>query len=82
MKNTDGRTNTSGALLATKRYDAFGNQKATSGWMPSVEKYGGKYGYQIDNDSVLQQVGHRYLDNETGRFLSRDPSYEGGNYYL
>lgn len=36
----------------------------------------------MDDDSGLALLGDRYYDASTGRFLSRDPSQEGSNWYI
>ena len=40
------------------------------------------FGYQSDGDSGLMLLGHRYYDASTGRFISRDPVGDGGNWYV
>ena len=43
--------------------------------------FAGSSGYQEDSDSNLKLLGHRYYDPSTGRFLARDPAYDGRNWY-
>jgi RHS repeat-associated protein len=44
--------------------------------------FAGKFGYQEDSDSSLKLLGHRYYDPSTGRFLTRNPTKDGRNWYV
>jgi RHS repeat-associated protein len=82
IKNAITQTNASQSVTATKRYDAFGLQVASTGTWKSPFGYGGPWGYQEDGDAYgLKLLGHRYYDPSTGRFLSRDIAKSGGNWY-
>ncbi|MBS1717933.1 MAG: RHS repeat-associated core domain-containing protein, partial [Armatimonadetes bacterium] len=81
LKNATGQTNASAALIATRTYDAFGNQTANTGTWSGPFGYAGQFGYQEDPDSGLKLLGHRYYDPSTGRFLTRDPARAGRNWY-
>jgi RHS repeat-associated protein len=81
IKNGILQTNSSQSNIATKRYDAFGNQLATSGTWNTQFSYGAPFDYQTDPEFGLQLLGHRYYDSSTGRFLSRDPIKDGRNWY-
>ena len=63
-------------------YDVFGNLIDYSGTWSGSFAYGGAFGYQSDGDSGLMLLGHRYYDASTGRFISRDPVGDGGNWYV
>ncbi|MGI8923294.1 MAG: RHS repeat-associated core domain-containing protein [Fimbriimonadales bacterium] len=76
IKNTILQT---GNATATKRYDAFGNQLASTGIWKGPFSYGGPFGYQTD--SGLQLLGDRYYDPSLGRFLNRDRVKDGRNWY-
>ncbi|MBS1717743.1 MAG: RHS repeat-associated core domain-containing protein [Armatimonadetes bacterium] len=82
LKNATGQTNASAALIATRTYDAFGNQTANTGTWSGPFGYAGQFGYQEDADSGLKLLGHRYYDPSTGRFLTRDPAEDGSNWYI
>ncbi|MBS1717931.1 MAG: RHS repeat-associated core domain-containing protein [Armatimonadetes bacterium] len=82
LKNATGQTNASAALIATRTYDAFGNQTANTGTWSGPFGYAGDFGYQEDADSGLKLLGHRYYDPSTGRFLTRDPAGHGRNWYV
>jgi RHS repeat-associated protein len=43
--------------------------------------FAGGYGYQEHPDSGLKLLGCRYYDPSTGRFLTRNPDYDGRNWY-
>jgi RHS repeat-associated protein len=82
IKNGILQTNSSQSSTATKRYDAFGNQLATSGTWQTRFDYGGGFGYQRDDESDYKLLGHRYYDPEIGRFLTRDSAKDGRNWYV
>jgi RHS repeat-associated protein len=71
----------SGTLLQSNTYDAFGNQTAsTSAYGDAYAGYGSQWGYFADNTGTgLELLGHRYYDEVNGRFVNRDPiGYDGG----
>jgi RHS repeat-associated protein len=74
------RLNSAAAVTSTDVYDAFGKGYRS----PSVNDvygFGGQWGYYHDYDTPLglHLLSHRYLDTQTGRFLTRDPiGYAGG----
>ena len=63
-------TNTSGAVVATKSYDPYGNIVASTGTAASTFGYTGEY----TDPSGLIYLRARYYDPGTGQFLSRDPA--------
>ena len=81
IKNTFAQTASNESVSASKRYDAFGNELATSGTWNGNYKYGGPFGYQKDSQSGLELLGNRYYDPELGRFLTRDVAKDGRNWY-
>jgi RHS repeat-associated protein len=82
IKNAITQTNASQSVTATKRYDAFGLQVASTGTWKSPFAYGRPWGYQEDGDAYgLKLLGHRYYDASLGRFLSRDIAKSGRNWY-
>ncbi|MBA4293540.1 hypothetical protein C0431_11295 [bacterium] len=81
LKNSDIQTNSVQSVVASKVYDAFGNQLSSTGTWAGQFQYAGKFGYQQDADSGLKLLGHRYYDSSTGRFLTRDPIKDGRNWY-
>ncbi|MBA4293538.1 hypothetical protein C0431_11285 [bacterium] len=81
LKNSDIQTNSVQSVVASKVYDAFGNQLSSTGSWAGQFQYAGKFGYQQDPDSGLKLLGHRYYDSSTGRFLTRDPIKDGRNWY-
>ena len=66
--------------LASYEYDAFGNQKSSTGtWNNSNPiRYCGEY---YDKESGLIYLRARYYDSENGRFISEDPIKDGYNWY-
>ena len=75
------QTNSASAVTYQVSYDAFGNQKSSSGSTVSPFGFVGAAGYQQDSDSGLMLLGHRYYDSSTGRLLTRDPVKDGSNWY-
>ena len=80
LKNAEMQTSSSSTVVATNRYDAFGNNLASTGTWSGAFGYAGDFGYQEDA-SGLKLLGHRYYDSSTGRFLTRDPARDGRNWY-
>ncbi|MEW5884623.1 MAG: RHS repeat-associated core domain-containing protein [Armatimonadota bacterium] len=82
IKNFVEQTDSSGTIVSSQQYDAFGNLVSSGGgtWNGPFA-YGGRFGYQSDGDYDLKLLGHRYYDSATGRFLSRDPIKDGRNWY-
>src|ERR1700722_6126116 len=74
-------TNSSQAVTDTRRTDGFGMLLSTSGSNPTPFGFGASSQYQGDSDSGLMLLGHRYYDCSIGRFISRDPAYDGTNWY-
>ena len=79
--STGALTSSTGATTDTLTADAFGMTVTGSGTTPTPFGYAGQGGYQSDGDTGLMLLGHRYYDNSTGRFLSRDPIRAGHNWY-
>jgi len=75
------QTSSVSAVIYQVSYDAFGNQKSSSGATSSPFGFVGAEGYQQDSDSGLMLLGHRYYDSSTGCFLTRDPVKDGGNWH-
>jgi len=82
IKNFVEQTDSSGQIVSSQQYDAFGNPVSSTGTWSGPFAYGGRFGYQSDSDTSLSLLGHRYYDSTTGRFLSRDPIGDGRNWYV
>lgn len=67
---TDGTT---GAVVNTYDYDAFGNVIGQTGTVVNPYTYAG---YRFDKESGLYYLQARYYDSKLGRFLTQD-SFEG-----
>jgi RHS repeat-associated protein len=81
IKNSVAQTSTTQTVVASKQYDAFGNEVSSSGAWQGPFQYGGAFGYHTDTDYGLKHLGARYYDPTTRRFLSRDPIKDGRNWY-
>jgi len=71
----------SATLTDTADYDAFGKVIARTGSSTTQKGFASGYGYLEDGESGYKLVGHRYYDADSGRFLSRDPAFDGRNWY-
>jgi len=74
-------TNSSGSTTDSLTTDAFGMTVSGSGSTPTPFGFAGKAGYQSDPETGLMRLGHRYYDNSTGHFISRDKILDGYNWY-
>ncbi len=81
LKNENTQTNTSKAVTATRTYDAFGQELASTGTWQSPFGYAGAMGYQSGDRSGLMLLGHRYYDPGTGKFITSDPIKSGDNWF-
>ena len=69
-------SNSAGALANTYTYDGFGKLTASSGTLPNPFQYTGR---EFDPETGIYQYRARYLDQNTGRFISQDPAgYKAG----
>ena len=76
------RTDGNGNIVWNYAYDAFGNQKETvnSGTEPyNPFRYTGEY---FDAETGFIYLRARYMDPQTGRFISEDPAGDGVNWYV
>jgi RHS repeat-associated protein len=75
--NVSQRTSSTGSVLSSDVYDAYGTRTSTGG--ADVFGYGAQAGYYTDSETGLVLCTHRFYDPSTGRWLTRDPiSYRGG----
>ena len=75
-------TDGNGNIVWNYAYDAFGNQKETvnSGTEPyNPFRYTGEY---FDAETGFIYLRARYMDPQTGRFVSEDPVGDGVNWYV
>jgi len=80
LKNTAAQSGSSQTVSARRKYDAWGNVRSSTGTWNGPFGHAGGFGYQSNDRSGLQLLGHRYYDPETGRFLTRDPIKDGLNW--
>ena len=75
-------TDGNGNIVWNYAYDAFGNQKETvnSSTEPyNPFRYTGEY---FDAETGFIYLRARYMDPQTGRFISEDPACDGANWYV
>ena len=70
LGSTRALTNSTGTVVATYGYDAYGNITGTTGSVTNPFQYAGQY---TDAESGLQYMHARYYDPAIGQFISRDP---------
>ncbi len=59
IKNFVEQTDSSGQIVSSQQYDAFGNLVSSTGTWSGPFAYGGRFGYQSDSDTSLSLLGHR-----------------------
>ena len=75
--STAERVDSSGALVSTDAYNAWGTRTSTGSG--DVFGYGAQWGYYTDAETGFVLCTHRYYDPARGRWLTRDPvGYAGG----
>jgi RHS repeat-associated protein len=70
LGSTRALTNSSGAVVKTYTYDAYGNVTASTGTATNPFRYAGEY---TDDESGYQYLRARFYDPATGEFPTRDP---------
>ncbi|MEI7985673.1 MAG: RHS repeat-associated core domain-containing protein, partial [Armatimonadota bacterium] len=75
------RLSNAGTVTDTAEFDAFGKVVSRTGTNATQKGFASGFGYQEDGESGYKLLGHRYYDADTGRFLSRDPAFDGRNWY-
>ncbi len=71
--------NSSGGIVARYSYDPYGKTTLITGTNLATKQYAGYYAHQA---SGLDVTKYRAFDLNTARWLSRDPSSEGGGINL
>jgi RHS repeat-associated protein len=70
LGSTRALTNSTGTVVATYGYDAYGNVTGKTGSVTNPFQYAGQY---TDAESGLEYLRARYYDAAIGQFLTRDP---------
>ncbi len=71
-------TNSSAAVVWSSEYQPFGKTAGVEG----LYDFDGSYaGHQVDRDTGLIYSWNRWMEPETGRFISEDPAQDGNNWY-
>lgn len=77
--NVSQKLDKGGAVLSSSIFDPAGNQATNDTNPDPYSGFGGQWGYVSDYETGLTLLGHRFYDNSTQRFLTRDPiGYRGG----
>jgi len=80
LGNTRLVTNGSQSITSTQVPDAYGQSIVSSGSTALPYQWRGSSGYRSDLDAGLTQVGARYYDKDSGRFVSRDSDLDEAPY--
>jgi RHS repeat-associated protein len=70
LGSTRGLADSTGTLVGTFSYDAYGNLTSSTGTATTPFGYAGQY---TDSESGLQYLRARYYDPQTAQFLTVDP---------
>jgi RHS repeat-associated protein len=68
-------------MEAVQKYDVYGMVRSGQAGSSS-QKYVGSLGHESDTNTGLIYMRARYMDPVLGRFLSEDPSKDGGNWFV
>jgi RHS repeat-associated protein len=76
--NVAERTNSSGGVISSSVYDAFGLGSSSS---PVTDPFGfgAQFGYYTDNETGLVLTSLRYYDPRQARYITRDPIGQDGD---
>ncbi len=80
LGNTRLVTNGSQSNTSTQLPDAYGQTVSSGGSTSLPYLWGGGSGYREDLDAGLIQVGARYYDRDSGRFITRDTDLDESPY--
>lgn len=75
------RAGSSFAISDQKSFDAWGGVRLGNGVGGSASRHSANLGHSHDNESDLIYMRARYYEPKLGRFLSEDPSKQGGNFF-
>lgn len=77
--NVSQRRNSTGGLVTSSIYDAYGKETNNGGTPTDPFGYNAQWGYWLDRDTGLYLCQHRWYDPVTSRWVTRDPiGYSGG----
>jgi RHS repeat-associated protein len=71
-------TDEAGQKVWASEYTPFGKQVSKEGELDGAAKFTGK---DLDEDTGLYYFNARWMDSETGRFITEDPAQDGTNWY-
>jgi RHS repeat-associated protein len=72
----------SGTLTASNLYDAYGLRRDSAGTETTTHGFVGSLGHVSEGETGLVYMRARYMDPETGRFVSEDPKGDGINWFV
>ena len=71
-----------GNLTSSPKYDVYGAVRANGGTASSKQGFVGGLGHVSDTETGLIYMRARYMDPQTGRFISQDPSKKQFNWFI
>jgi RHS repeat-associated protein len=77
-----GTVDGSGNIISTRKFDAYGAVRATTGPSGTKHKWCGALGHPSEDETGLLYMRARFMDPVTGRFVSEDPTQRGNNWFV
>ena len=67
----------SGNVISSRKYDAYGLVRSSTGPSGTKHKWVGALGHPSEDETGLVYMRARYMDPALGRFVSEDPERDG-----
>ena len=71
-----------GNLTSSPKYDVYGAVRGNGGTATTKQGFVGGLGHLSEAETGLVYMRARYMDPQTGRFVSQDTSYDGPNWFI
>ena len=85
MGSVVGEVDPNGNVTTARNLDVYGAARGTTytaaGEKPSKQAFVGSLGHTSDDETGLVYMRARYMDTNTGRFVSEDPKGSGNNWF-
>ena len=70
-----------GNVTSSPKYDVYGAVRGNGGTANTKQGFVGSLGHLSEPETGLIYMAARYMDPQTGRFVSQDPSKNGNNWF-